>query len=353
MIGNPQTPITSLYEAVKRASQQKPEVDDNNTTKGAVLPLQAEPDAGRRARTPRARTCCRSSTAACRRATRSCRCPPGTVVVQAERPENFPDDKPFERYFVLRDNPELRGTDIKNPRAELRPDDAASRSSRSSSPTRGASTSRTSRSASPSAARPRQIPGQPVESSFQTFAIVLDREVVSRPVHRLPREPGRHRRPHRRPDLRRLQAPGGAGPRRRAEDRRAADRPEADQRDPGLRDARQAGAATRASSRAPSASRSCCSSCSLFYRLLGAIAGVALLTYAVLFFGADQADPDHAHPARHRRTDPHDRSRGRLEHRHLRAHQGGVTRRADRRCRRSPPATSAASRRSSTRTSSR
>ena len=27
----------------------------------------------------------------------------------------------------------------------------------------------------------RQIPGQPVESSFQTFAIVLDREVVSRP----------------------------------------------------------------------------------------------------------------------------------------------------------------------------
>ena len=27
----------------------------------------------------------------------------------------------------------------------------------------------------------KQVPGQPVESSFQTFAIVLDREVVSRP----------------------------------------------------------------------------------------------------------------------------------------------------------------------------
>ena len=27
----------------------------------------------------------------------------------------------------------------------------------------------------------RQVPGQPVESSFQTFAIVLDQEVVSRP----------------------------------------------------------------------------------------------------------------------------------------------------------------------------
>ena len=107
--------------------------------------------------------------------------PPGTVVLQAERPENFPDDKPFDRYFVLRDNPELKGTDLKNPEQESDPHDAASRSSPSSSPTRGARPSRTSRSASPSAARPRQVPGQPVESSFQTFAIVLDREVVSRP----------------------------------------------------------------------------------------------------------------------------------------------------------------------------
>ena len=43
--------------------------------------------------------------------------------------------------------------------------------------------------------------------------------------HQLRREPGRHRRPHRRPDLRQLrQPPGGPGPGRVPEDRRAADR---------------------------------------------------------------------------------------------------------------------------------
>ena len=38
--------------------------------------------------------------------------------------------------------------------------------------------------------------------------------------------------------------------------------------------------------------------------------------------GDDQADPDHADAPGHRGLDPHDRRRGRLEHRHLRADQG-------------------------------
>ena len=32
------------------------------------------------------------------------RVPEGTVVLRAERPENLPEDAPFERYFVVRDN---------------------------------------------------------------------------------------------------------------------------------------------------------------------------------------------------------------------------------------------------------
>ena len=64
--------------------------------------------------------------------------------------------------------------------------------------------------------------------------------------HRLHREPGRDRRPHRRPDLGQLHHPGGPGPRDVPEDRRAAGRAEADQPEHGHRDARPAGARRRA-----------------------------------------------------------------------------------------------------------
>ena len=72
-----------------------------------------------------------------------------------------------------------------------------------------------------------------------------------------------------------------------------------------------------------------------------------------LLLRADQADPDHADAAGHRRPDPHDRRRGRRQHRDLRARQGGDPRRQIGRSPGSRPATNAASRRSSTPTSSR
>ncbi len=62
--------------------------------------------------------------------------------------------------------------------------------------------------------------------------------------HQLRPEPGRDRRPHRRPDLRRLhQHRRSAGNRDLPADRRPADQPEADQPDAGLGDARHPGAA--------------------------------------------------------------------------------------------------------------
>ena len=91
----------------------------------------------------------------------------------------------------------------------------------------------------------------------------------------------------------------------------------------------------------------------VFYRVLGVIAVARALHLRALPVRADQADPDHADAAGHRRPDPHDRRRGGREHRHLRTRQRGDPRTADR----SPPAsrraTRRASRRSSTRTSSR
>ena len=61
----------------------------------------------------------------------------------------------------------------------------------------------------------------------------------------------------------------------------------------------------------------------LYYRLLGLIAALGLLVYALFFFALIKLAPDHADAAGDRRPGPDDRRRGRREHRHLRANKGG------------------------------
>jgi len=184
VIGNPQTPLPSLYDAVKKASLRKPEIDGNNTTgtqyylfRKRDRALVEGPDASRKdllsqfdGRTPPG--------------TEILTVPAGTVVVRAEKPSSWPDNRPFDRYFLLRDNPELKGTDIKNPEQQY--DNGGVGGSGAPIVTfeftkkgRNAFHDVTKRLAE--RGQTAQVPGQPVESSFQTFAIVLDKEVVSRP----------------------------------------------------------------------------------------------------------------------------------------------------------------------------
>ena len=115
VIGNPQTPLPSLYDAVKKASLRKPEIDANNTTgtqyylfRKRDRALTEGPDSSRKdllsqfdGRVPPGNEIVTV--------------PAGTVVVRAEKPASWPANRPFDRYFILRDNPELKGTDIKNP----------------------------------------------------------------------------------------------------------------------------------------------------------------------------------------------------------------------------------------------
>jgi SecD/SecF fusion protein len=179
VVGSPTAPINGLYSAVKRASDRPPQIDGNNTTKEQFYlfrpnkTLAAGPDSSRKdllaeldGRVPKGYEVLTV--------------PPGTVVLKAERPESLPGDAPYDRYFVVRDNPELRGTDIKDPRQE--PDPTTNEpivTFRFTDKGREAFQEVTRRLAE--RGQTRQIPGQPVESSFQTFAIVLDRELVSRP----------------------------------------------------------------------------------------------------------------------------------------------------------------------------
>ena len=244
------------------------------------------------------------------------------MVLRAERPENLSDDAPFERYFVVRDNPEVRGTDLKDPRQEFDP------TTREPIVTfkftdKGRKNFQEVTRRLAERGQTRQIPGQPAESSFQTFAIVLDREVVSRPSI----------------DYR--ENPDGIDGRTGAQISGGFKLQEAQD----LADVLKTGALPI--NLKPISETQVSASLGKQALHEGLIAGLVGFGLVILFLLAvlpppgrdrgrralhvrrpllrpDQADPDHAHAARHRGTDPHDRHRGGLEHRDLRAHQGGV-----------------------------
>jgi SecD/SecF fusion protein len=179
VVGDKRRPIPGLYEAVLRASKQPTVIDANNTTRKQFYlfkrerTLQAGPDSSRKdllsefdGRVPSH--------------DQVLVVPEGTVVVRAERPDKFPKGQEFNQFYVLKDNPELSGKEIKDPKQNFDPQtnlpivtfDFTDRG-------RKAFHDVTRRLAE--RGQSSQIPGQPADASFQTFAVVLDREVVTRP----------------------------------------------------------------------------------------------------------------------------------------------------------------------------
>jgi SecD/SecF fusion protein len=179
VIGNPRTPIAGLYAAVKQASGQPPVVDANNSTKGQYYlfkpnhQLSEGPDTTRKdvlsqfnGRVPKG--------------FQVIEVPPGTVVLGAEKPKGFPSTQVYDRWFLVHDNPELRGTDLKNPKQNYDPQtNEPIVTFEFTDKGRKAFHDVTKRLAQ--RGQLKQVPGQPIENSFQTFAIVLDQKVVSRP----------------------------------------------------------------------------------------------------------------------------------------------------------------------------
>ena len=167
--------------------------------------------------------------------------PQGIVVIEAERAPNQPET--VQQFFVLEDDSELSGADIKNPEQNI--DQNTQEPIVTMEFTDKGREAFARRHQADRRARLGDHPAAghgPRAAAFQRFAITLDNQIVSLRDDRLPREPRGHRRPHRRPDQRHRRPPGDPGPRREPAHRRAADRPEADLADPGLGDARPAGA---------------------------------------------------------------------------------------------------------------
>jgi SecD/SecF fusion protein len=116
-----QQPISGLYNAVKRAAKCPPEVDDNNTTSGLFYAFdrkshapinQGVPDESREA----LQEDLANQEPPLTEKAQILEVPEGILVLRAED-QRDPDDRQGEvdQWWVVKDNPVLGGTDIKNP----------------------------------------------------------------------------------------------------------------------------------------------------------------------------------------------------------------------------------------------
>jgi SecD/SecF fusion protein len=107
--------------------------------------------------------------------------PQGVVLVRAEQPD--PKGKPLNSWYVLRDQPALRGTDIKNPEQNFdngaggtgQPDVTFSFTSKGRDIWQKVTREIAQRG------QANFIPGSDPQASFQHFAIVLDNQLISTP----------------------------------------------------------------------------------------------------------------------------------------------------------------------------
>ena len=261
------------YDAVLRASKVKlpPETDD--TTNGQLFGLNTKtPGASSAARrtssrgAPRRRPaprCGRSAAPRRSRRTRSSRSRRASSSSRPSAPTTTTDKDEFDRWFVLKDDPALRGTDIKNPEQNF--DNGTGGTGQPNVTfdftSKGRDVWQDVTRAIAQRGQESALPGVDPQSAAQHFAIVLDDELISVPFIDFQQNPdgidGRNG----------SEISGGftiKSAQRLANLLKTGALPvklELISPLAGLRDARQAGARTRASSRAPWASRSSRCSC--------------------------------------------------------------------------------------------
>jgi SecD/SecF fusion protein len=188
-----QAPIPELYDAVQRASRRAPQNDGDNTTNDQYYlfsrpgaqgerRLVAGPEDSREdlvSELPGGRAPAGSQVL---------EVPTGTIVVRGERPDRPQPDQPAPKnvnrgWFVLNDDPSLGGTDLKNPEQNIdstpggtgQPIVTFDFSSRGQREFQAVTRRIAQRGVI------QQVPGQPAQSAYQHFAIVLDDELVSKP----------------------------------------------------------------------------------------------------------------------------------------------------------------------------
>ena len=239
-----------LYDAVKLASRQTSRREHEKRRRGSAPPTTCSTETQPLARRARARRSSRPAVGdrqndACRPAARCIAVPQGTSCCRraaATANDRVPIDDPTARFYVLRDQVALSGTDIKDPQQNFNQTRTAPTSTFRFTGTGKTAFHDVTRTISQRGTT-LTLPGVNPQTVLQHFAVALDSRLISVASIDPQRLPGRHRRRERRGDRGRLHDPERAGPREPAPARRAADRAQADLAVAGLGHARQAGAA--------------------------------------------------------------------------------------------------------------
>ncbi|MFL5827664.1 MAG: protein translocase subunit SecD [Thermoleophilaceae bacterium] len=105
--------------------------------------------------------------------------PKGVIVIKAERPPKLAKNVPYNQYFVVEDDSELSGSDIKNPKQTTDPQTGEPIVTMEfTDKGRKQFAAATKREAQRGAQQIPQ-PGAPVDNTFQRFAITLDNQIIS------------------------------------------------------------------------------------------------------------------------------------------------------------------------------
>src|SRR3954451_11776633 len=179
------------YDAVLRASKTKFAPDANDTTNGQYFGLNTKKQTvvcgpqdveqggtGAQARAGLLEECRTKKVVP----DKIVKVPQGVVLIQAERPDDKTKKEEFDRWFVLKDDPALRGTDIKNPEQNF--DNGSGGTGQPNVTFEFTDKGRKSWQKTTREIVQRgqsQFFGGDPSSAFQHFAIVLDNEVISAP----------------------------------------------------------------------------------------------------------------------------------------------------------------------------
>ena len=105
--------------------------------------------------------------------------PQGIVVVQNDTPDDFDSELPFNQFFVLEDDSELSGSDIKNPEQQTDPNTSAPVVTMEFTDEGRPAFERLTKRVADRGSRIILPPGSDPQAAFQRFAITLDNEIVS------------------------------------------------------------------------------------------------------------------------------------------------------------------------------
>jgi SecD/SecF fusion protein len=175
----------SRYDAILTASKFKPTSEPDDTTDGLIYGVDEKAKkvvCGPQETEADLRETCENAN---RRPSKTLEVPRGYIIVKSEAEDGDEEAQALasDNYYILKDDPSLRGTDIKNPEQNFDNGTGGTGQPNVTFEFTGAGAKKWEQTTRQIVERGRNqfLPGSDPQSAFQHFAIVLDNELVSAP----------------------------------------------------------------------------------------------------------------------------------------------------------------------------